>query len=221
MKEIEVVNYVCQNHKDVGVWIYDKAISNNDGIVKTKKRIDLCLQVDNTILGIEIDQEQHKSYSKEKEMSRYIDIMRATNYNYIFIRYNPDNYKKDNILMNPDKNIRFAELSSEITKQITRIKNKQNSEIFEVVYLFYDDFVYNVKNKKININQNKIKQIKLNKYKCNRCFKSYELKGDYTRHINRKTPCDVNKKEDEKIAQIKQIPIILKNQCAFCNKIFS
>lgn len=31
--------------------------------------------------------------------------------------------------------------------------------------------------------------IKMPEYKCTRCFKIFSLKGNYTRHINRKFPC--------------------------------
>jgi len=67
-------------------------------------------------------------------------------------------------------------------------------------------------------------------YKCNQCNKLFKLKGDYTRHINRKTPCNINCKnlhvnlqkpacknpiEEGKVQKINPL------QCIFCGRTFT
>lgn len=62
-------------------------------------------------------------------------------------------------------------------------------------------------------------------YECARCKKVFTLKGDYTRHLNRKIPCteqlqtvvENTTKELEKIEQ----KISVKNECKYCHKSFS
>ena len=68
------------------------------------------------------------------------DIIAAhPQYKYVFIQYNPDSYEINNIMVDPDKNIRFKKLSDEINKHIERIKNNENKELLEIYYLFYDE----------------------------------------------------------------------------------
>lgn len=65
-------------------------------------------------------------------------------------------------------------------------------------------------------------------YECDRCKKVFTLKGDYTRHLNRKIPCteqlqiviDNTTKESKKDEQSEQKTIV-KNKCEYCHKIFS
>ena len=44
------------------------------------------------MLCIEVDENQHKYYIKEKEIERYNDLFMDFSGKYIFIRYNPDKY---------------------------------------------------------------------------------------------------------------------------------
>ena len=60
---------------------------------------------------------------------------------YIFIRFNPDNYKVDNKNINLLIEDRFERLGEEIDKQINRIEKEENDELVEIVYLYYDDFI--------------------------------------------------------------------------------
>ena len=57
---------------------------------KYGKRVDLYLDLDDTILIIEIDENQHKYYKNEKKRMKY--ITKALGKPTIFIRFNPDEY---------------------------------------------------------------------------------------------------------------------------------
>jgi hypothetical protein len=137
-KEIEVVNHVCLTHK--GIWYHDKPLYINfeNECCPSKRRIDLHQLVGNTMLCIEIDENQHKYYTKSDDFKRYNEIVCDLTCKYIFIRYNPDKYKKNNKIVNTSVNKRFVKLDHEINKQIKRINDNKNEDLLEIVHLYYD-----------------------------------------------------------------------------------
>ena len=103
-----------------------------------KRRIDHCKLINDTLLCIEIDENQHKSYSKEDEIARYNDLFMGFGGKFIFIRFNPDKYKNNGKSCNPMLIIRLPVLGREIDKQIKRIESNENTELLEVIELYYD-----------------------------------------------------------------------------------
>ena len=103
-----------------------------------KRRIDHRKLINDTILCIEIDENQHKSYSKEDEIARYNDLFMAFGSKFIIIRFNPDEYKDNGKSCNPMLVIRLPVLGREINKQIKRIESNENTESLEVIELYYD-----------------------------------------------------------------------------------
>ena len=73
-------------------WNWDKPIymSFSGGCCDSKRRIDLWTMIGNTILGIEIDEDQHKDRSPEDENHRYHDLMMDFTGHFTFLRINPD-----------------------------------------------------------------------------------------------------------------------------------
>ena len=139
IKEIEMVNFICYDNNSTNQlkWVFNRQIETNNECA-SKKRVDVRLHRNTTMLCIESDEGQHLKYADE--CIRYNDIISAhTEYKYIFIRYNPDSYKINNISIDPDKKIRYAKLAEMINKQIERIDRNENNEILEIYYLFYDD----------------------------------------------------------------------------------
>ena len=73
--------------------------------------------------------------------SRYNDLLFALTCKYVFIRFNPDNYKnKKNLNAYPMIGTRLKKLKEEIDKQILKIEQEDNNELLEVVELYYDNF---------------------------------------------------------------------------------
>ena len=54
--------------------------------------MDLSMLIDNTMLCIEIDENQHKEYIKYDENIRYDHLFMDFSWEYISIRYNPDRF---------------------------------------------------------------------------------------------------------------------------------
>ena len=137
-KEIAVRDFI--NSRFEG-FQHDKPIWYNESVCDCtiKRRIDHRKLINDTILCIETDENQHKSYSKTDEEARYNDIFMAFGGKFIFIRFNPDKYKdKNGKTCNPMLVNRLPILEDEINKQIKRIETGENTELLEVIELYYD-----------------------------------------------------------------------------------
>jgi len=122
-------------------FIHDKPIYTNHCDCSIRRRIDHRLLIGNTLLVVETDENQHRSYNEMDEQIRYDDLYMAFSGKWIYIRFNPDKYKDSKGL---EKNInledRLHTLKCEIERQIIRIKNNLNNELLERVYLYYDGY---------------------------------------------------------------------------------
>lgn len=137
-KEIAVRDFI--NSRFEG-FQHDKSLWYNESVCDctTKRRIDHRKLINDTLLCIETDENQHKTYSKEDEIARYNDLFMAFGGKFIFIRFNPDKYKdKNGKSCNPMLVNRLLILENEINKQIKRIETNENIELLEVIELFYD-----------------------------------------------------------------------------------
>ena len=137
-KEIAVRDFI--NEKFEG-FQHDKPLWYNETACDctTKRRIDHRKLINGTLLCIETDENQHKSYSKTDEEARYNDLFMAYGGKFIFIRFNPDKYKDGKSKScNPMLFNRLIILEEEIHKQIKRIENEENKELLEVIELFFD-----------------------------------------------------------------------------------
>jgi hypothetical protein len=136
-KEIAVRDFI--NSRFEG-FQHDKPLWYNESSCDctTKRRIDHRKLINDTLLCIETDENQHKYYSKEDEIARYNDLFIAFGGKFIFIRFNPDKYVEDGKSRNPMLVNRLPVLESEINKQIKRIEMSENTELLEVIELYYD-----------------------------------------------------------------------------------
>ena len=137
-KEIAVRDFI--NSKFEG-FFHDKPLWYNETACDctTKRRIDHRKLINGTLLCIETDENQHKSYSKPDEEARYHDLFMAYGGKFVFIRFNPDKYKdKNGKSCNPMLFNRLIILEEEIQKQIKRIENDENKELLEIIELYYD-----------------------------------------------------------------------------------
>jgi hypothetical protein len=138
-KEIQVVSHILSKFEG---FIHDKPlyVDLEGGCCSTKRRIDLRKLINNTMLCIEIDENQHKSYIKQNENIRYDDLFMDFSGKYIFIRYNPDKFKdKYGKMKNPFFDTRMEVLENVINKHMLRIISEDNEDLVEIHHLFYDE----------------------------------------------------------------------------------
>lgn len=135
-KEIKVVSYISQN---IEGFVHDKPlyVDLKGGCCDSKRRIDLRKLIGNTMLCIEIDENEHKYYNKNEEDIRYDNLFMDFSGKYIFIRYNPDKFKIDGKAKNPRFETRMEKLIKEINIHSERINNDENTELMEIHKLFY------------------------------------------------------------------------------------
>jgi len=88
-KERLIVNHIVKRFPDFK-FILDKAIGPKN------HRPDILLELDDRVIIIEIDENQHKGYNKD-ELLRLDTIQKAINKKVICIRFNPDSFIKDNV----------------------------------------------------------------------------------------------------------------------------
>lgn len=124
-KELKVVNHISSIFKG---FTHDKPLY-----------IDLRKLIGNTLLCIEIDEDQHKSYNKVDEVRRYNNLFMDFSGKYVFIRYNPDPYKVNGIRRNPKFNTRITELVNKIKELEKHIQNGKNKELIEIHHMYYDE----------------------------------------------------------------------------------
>ena len=138
-KELQVMTHIFSKYSG---FKNDKPfyVDLEGGCCETKRRIDLRKLIGNTMLCIEVDENQHKYYIKEKEVERYNDLFMDFSGKYIFIRYNPDKYiDKLGKSKNPMFETRMEILEKSINKHIKRIENGENQDLVEIHHLLYDE----------------------------------------------------------------------------------
>jgi len=141
-KEIAVRDFINSNYKG---FHHDESMWTGHCDCSIRRRIDHRILIGNTLLAIETDENQHKSYSEMDEETRYDDLFMAFSGKWIYIRFNPDRYKTINgAIRNPSIAKRLDILKEEIDKQIKRIEKEENKELLECIYLFYDGYKANV-----------------------------------------------------------------------------
>lgn len=137
-RELAVRDYLAQRYTDPS-FIHNKEMWTGQKDCTCRRRLDFRALYGNTLLCIEVDEDQHKYRNKEDEALRYDDLMMLHGGKFVFVRLNPDGYKDSNKqLQNPPLETRLETLGLEIDKQIQRIQKCENAELVEVSYLYFD-----------------------------------------------------------------------------------
>lgn len=141
-KENYVRDFLNEKFTD---FIHDIPLWTGNCDCSHRRRVDFRKLIDNTLLCIEVDENQHKNYDKKNEEIRYDDLFMIHGGKFVFIRFNPDGFKNSlGTKKNPYMKRRMEYLENEIINQTNRIKKEENIELLEIFYLFYDGYEYNL-----------------------------------------------------------------------------
>ena len=137
-KEQQVQQFINLNFPD---FIHDRPLWIGPNCDCThKRRIDHRTLIEGTLLCIETDEHQHRSYDVADEYARYHDVFMAHGGHLVFIRFNPDSYRDHEGKHHAaDLEGRLPLLKQTIEEIVTRIcqgLNKNN--LLEVTWLHYD-----------------------------------------------------------------------------------
>jgi hypothetical protein len=135
-KEFAVKTYLNSEFEG---FIHDVPLWTGNCDCTHRRRIDFRKMIGNTLLCIEVDENQHNKYETYDEEIRYDDLYMLHGGKFIFIRFNPDKFKHGNRTFNPQLSDRLYRLKDEIDKQIYRIENELNVDLLEIIKLYYDE----------------------------------------------------------------------------------
>ena len=150
-KERSVVEFVKTTFPKYS-WICDKNVENGC----SKRRPDILCDLGYQVLIIEIDENQHIDYDCSCENKRIMELSQDINHRpLIFIRFNPDDYKKGEARITScwgigksgscsikrNKKNEWTERLQTLRNQIVYWTNSENqtNKTVEVVQLFYDE----------------------------------------------------------------------------------
>ena len=132
-----VRDFLSENFKE---FIHNKALWTDQKDCTCRRRIDFRTLIGNTLLCIEVDENQHKYYNESDTKLRYDQLMLTQGAKMIFIRFNPHLYiDSDGNRKNPEMTTRLKLLKLTIDEQVKRIKEGENTELLEIVLLFFDE----------------------------------------------------------------------------------
>jgi len=116
-------------------FIHDKAFSTG-GCCPHRREIDHRITINGTVLAIETDEKAHISKDKQDEINRYDDLFVAFGAKFVFIRFNCDTNREEHGAKTSLEH-KIQALLSCIGTQITRIRKNENTELCDIVKLFY------------------------------------------------------------------------------------
>ena len=88
------------------------------------------------MLAIETDERAHVGYDKDDEIVRYDDLVVAIGTKFVFIRFNCDTNREGHGAKTSLEH-KIQALLGCITAQIARIRKDENTDICEIVKLFF------------------------------------------------------------------------------------
>ena len=116
---------------------HDKSLFVQGCDCTSRRRVDHRKLIGNTMLAIETDEYQHRSYNKDDEEIRYDDLYMIHSGKWIFLRFNPDSYTINGVRKNPKIETRMRVLGDMIETQIKRIEDDDNEDMVEIHKLYY------------------------------------------------------------------------------------
>jgi len=116
-------------------FIHDKAFYTG-GCCEHRRRIDHRIPINGTLLAIETDENAHVSKKKYDEIIRYDDLFMAIGTKFVFIRFNCDTNREEYGAKTSLEH-KIQSLLECIATQIARIEKNANTELCDIVKLFY------------------------------------------------------------------------------------
>jgi len=116
-------------------FIHNRAFSTGSCCPHSRE-IDHRITINGTVLAVETDEKAHVGYNKQNEINRYDDLFMAISAKFIFIRFNCDTTREQHGAKT-SLDHKIQALLSCIGTQIARIRNNENTELCEIVKLFY------------------------------------------------------------------------------------
>jgi len=116
---------------------YDRGVDSGIGLGCTRERPDFVLDVGTHWIILEVDEFQHRNYKDPCECVRMINIAQTIHRKGVFIRFNPDSFKKGSEVQRVPIPARLEVLKSWI--DILTIESNLTG-VLQFIQLYYDEF---------------------------------------------------------------------------------
>ena len=102
------------------------------------RRIDFQTEMGNVVVGIEVDENQHKTYDPLDEEKRIMQIYENADRNLVFIRFNPDKYREGGKWKRTPIQTRYIKLAEKIEEIFHQAKNDEFQDWFTEIRMYFD-----------------------------------------------------------------------------------
>nr|QBK93375.1 MAG: endonuclease [Pithovirus LCPAC404] len=180
-KELSTKRYLDVEFSRIFIYNQKLFITDKDGTCTPHRRfIDFQTTIGSYVFCIEVDENQHKYYDPMDEEERIMQIYENTDRKLVFIRFNPDDYKRNGVTKKTLLKDRFPVLRDKIEEVIDRIEHGDGySEWLTEIKLFFDDHTAIKKTKAVKAKRSTpSKQCKGTTVKGNRCKRKTKI-GNY------------------------------------------
>lgn len=126
-KEMRVRNRI---NTEFDGFIHDRPLYTGECDCTHRRRIDHRKLIGGTLLCVETDEFAHRGYDQNDEIYRYNDLYMIHSGKWIFIRFNPDG-------RGVEMEDKLEILIETMYEQIQRIEDDENTELVEIIKLFY------------------------------------------------------------------------------------
>jgi len=134
-KEHIVRNTLDESFPDLK-WTHDKVLWTGSCDCTHRRRLDHQVVIGNTMLVVETDEFAHVGYDEHDEEIRYSDVAMIYTGKFIWCRFNVDSNKEARG-SKTDLEHKLRILVETIRESIRRIEAEENSEMCEIIKLFY------------------------------------------------------------------------------------
>ena len=114
-------------------FVHDRPLYTGNCDCTHRRRVDHRKLIGNTILAVETDEFAHRGYDEKDEEIRYDDLYMIHSGKWIYIRFNPDNTHTQYA----DIEDRITVLLETMEQQIHRIEEGDNTDLVEIIKLYY------------------------------------------------------------------------------------
>lgn len=137
--ELKIKVYLTQEFPET--FTHNSRIWLGDCATPYRRFIDFYVMVGGVLVAVEVDERQHKGYSKEDEALRITEILHniGLDKKMVFIRYNPDAYKVDGKSRRTSDEKRMMKLKETIAEVLAKLEaGEEYDDIHTEIKLFFD-----------------------------------------------------------------------------------
>ena len=137
-KELHMKDHLVTAFPDI-TFVHNKVLYTQQADCTVRRRIDFWVVINNTVLAIECDENQHKDRCPLDEEARLNELACQYDGKFVLIRFNPDLFKMEGQIQDIPLSYKYKVLNKTIREQMRRVQHGENKDIMEIIHLFFDE----------------------------------------------------------------------------------